>query len=171
MLTRHYTVEIAMPCPYSADLRERVLAACEHRQSSRAAIARWFQVSESTVYNWLTQARLDGRRQAKPHAGGPAPKLDTEARRVLQELVANDNDATLDEYCERLEQRTGCRISRTTMCVVLQSLHLLRKKRRSTLLNKLGTILSLSGTNSAKRLPRSIQIGSYLSTRRGSTRT
>ena len=65
-----------MPRPYCGDLRERVLLACEQGEGSRAAIARRFRVGESTIYTWLQVARTEGRRAAKPHAGGPPPKLD-----------------------------------------------------------------------------------------------
>lgn len=108
---------VAMAQPYSADLRERVLLACEHREGSREVIAHRFRVSVSTVYNWLQQARTEGRRQAKPHAGGPAPTLDGHPREVLRTLVAEDNDATLAEYVQRLAERTGCQVSDTTLCI------------------------------------------------------
>jgi transposase-like protein len=65
-----------MPRPYSADLRERALRACARAEASRAEIARRFEVAEATLYGWLKQAREEGRREAKPHAGGPAPTID-----------------------------------------------------------------------------------------------
>ncbi len=65
-----------MPRPYSADLRGRALRACERAEASRAAIARRFEVAEATLYAWLRQDREAGRREAKPHAGGPAPRVD-----------------------------------------------------------------------------------------------
>ena len=71
-----------MPKPYSADLRERVLAACEPGEAGRAAVAQRFNVSGATGYNWLRQAREEGRRAAKPHAGGPAPKVDADGHAV-----------------------------------------------------------------------------------------
>jgi transposase-like protein len=40
-----------MPRPYSADLRERALAACERREGSRAGIARRFVVGVSTLHD------------------------------------------------------------------------------------------------------------------------
>lgn len=122
---------VAMAQPYSADLRERVLLACEHREGSREVIAQRFRVSVSTVYNWWQQARSDGRRQAKPHAGGPAPTLDGHHRDVLRALVAEDNDATLAESGRRLVERTGCQVSDTTLCDVLNKMGLVRKKRPS----------------------------------------
>src|SRR4051794_41849751 len=58
-----------MPKPYSADLRERVLLAGEAGLPP-AIVARHFGVGLSTVYLWRQQARAEGRRCAKPHAGG-----------------------------------------------------------------------------------------------------
>lgn len=118
-----------MPKPYSADLRERVLVTCERAVLSRAEIARRFQLSEATVYNWLRQLREEDRRTAKPHAGGPQPKIDpTGGHDVLRDLVAEDNAATLAEYVEHFFERTGRRVSRAVMCQTLKALGLRRKK-------------------------------------------
>src|SRR5919199_4691147 len=92
----------SMPRPYSTDLRERVLVASERREGTQAAIARRFNVSEATVENWLRQARREGRRGPKPHAGGPSPRLGAAALAVLRALVLADNAATLQEYADRL---------------------------------------------------------------------
>jgi transposase-like protein len=79
-----------MPRPYSADLRERALRACERAEASRAAIARRFEVAEATLYGWLKQDREEGRRAAKPHAGGPAPTIDAAGLEVVRGLVEED---------------------------------------------------------------------------------
>ncbi len=100
-----------MPRAYSTDLRERVLVAWERREGTQAAIAHRFSVSEATVENWLRQARREGRREPKPHAGGPRPRLDAEALAVLRALVLEDNAATLQEDADRLAARTGVRVS------------------------------------------------------------
>ena len=59
-----------MPQPYSPDLRERVLVACERGDLPQVEIARRFQVCPATVSNWRRQEREEGRRAAKPHSGG-----------------------------------------------------------------------------------------------------
>jgi transposase len=118
----------AMPKPYSTDLRERVLLACE-AGAAPTQVAIRFRVGPSTVYLWRKQAREEGRREAKPHAGGPAPKVDEAGRDALRELVDEDNHATLAEYVERLAARTGQRISLALMCQLLQRLDRPRKKR------------------------------------------
>ena len=54
---------------YSADLRERVLAAVEAGESPEVA-ARRFAVGRSTAYRWVTAAHDEGRRVAKRMGGG-----------------------------------------------------------------------------------------------------
>ena len=120
-----------MPQPYSADLRERVLAAYEQGEGSQVAIARRFRVCPATVCNWIRQARKEGRRCPKPHRGGPAGRLGSHDLALLQGLVAETNDAYLDQYVERLFALTGKRVSRPVMCRTLQRLKLTVKKRRS----------------------------------------
>ena len=96
-----------MPGAYSADLRERVLRACERDGLSRVAVAAMVAVGETTVYRWLQAWRTEGRREARPHAGGPAPRLDAAAPDELKGVVAESNDLTLAEYAARLADRAG----------------------------------------------------------------
>jgi transposase len=117
-----------MPRAYSADLRERVLADCE-AGLGRAAAARRYRLGERTVYRWLAEAHAEGRRAAKPHAGGPRPVVEgTEA--VLQELATGPatRDATLAEQAELYEARTGRKLSPSTLCRAFRRLGLTRKK-------------------------------------------
>jgi transposase len=117
-----------MPGAYSADLRERVLLACEHGKLSRARIAEVFRVAESTVYRWLQTWRTEARREAKPHAGGPAPRLDAATLGKLETIVAEADDLGLAEYAARLSERTGVAASGPTVCRALRKLRLPRKK-------------------------------------------
>src|SRR3954451_11265442 len=116
-----------MPRPYSADLRERVLLADEAGVPP-AVIAQRFGVGLSTVYLWRQQARVEGRRCAKPHGGGRAPGIDPAGEAILRALVSERNDRTLDEYREQLAARAaGRRVSRPTLCRTLRRLGLWRK--------------------------------------------
>ena len=47
---------------------------------------------------------------------------------VLADLIENNNDATLDELCLMLKQKTGISISRATMGRMTQRLKLTVKK-------------------------------------------
>ena len=72
-----------------------MLQACARSKLSRAKIAALFHVGESTLYRWLGTWRSEGRREAKPHAGGPEPRLDAAALDELRALVAEANDLSL----------------------------------------------------------------------------
>ena len=117
-----------MPKPYSSDLRERALQACARGKLSRAKIAALFQVAESTLYRWLETWRSEGRREAKPHGGGPEPRLDAAALDELKAIVAEVNDLSLAEYATKLQERTGVSASGPTVSRALQKLGLPRKK-------------------------------------------
>ena len=80
-----------MPQPYSADLRERVLVACERGDLPQVEIAHRFQVCPATVSNWRRQEREEGRRCPKPHSGGVPSRLDAAALEVLRQLVVEDS--------------------------------------------------------------------------------
>jgi transposase len=118
-----------MPRAYSADLRERVLVACERREGAREVIARRFRVAVSSVHLWLKLARAAGWRGPRPGGHGRAP-LGGGAE-VLAALVAEQSDATLAEYADRLAARTGIRRSPAAICRALQRLGLVRKKKPS----------------------------------------
>ena len=113
---------------YSADLRGRVLLACERGRLSRTRIAALFQVAESTVDRWLQAWRREGRGAAKPHAGGPPPRLGKAALEKLAAIVAEANDLSLAEYAQKLLERAGVAASGPTICRALQKLGLRRKK-------------------------------------------
>ncbi len=106
--------------PYSTDLRERVLRACEVGDESQAAIARRFEISESAVRSWVRQLRQDGRRTPKPHGRGFRSILEEDDGAVLRALVAANNDATLAEYTRAFTARTGEEISESGVCRALQ---------------------------------------------------
>jgi transposase len=116
-----------MPSPYSADLRSRVITACSTRRCSREDIAAQFQISESTLYDWLRRWKQNGSLAPGPHGGGPTSELD---ERVLLELAQAEPDATLAEYAERLAERTGRRFSISWLSRALKRLGYSRKGRR-----------------------------------------
>jgi transposase len=132
-------------------LRERVLVAYEQGEGSQVALARRFRVCPATVCNWIRQARQEGRRSPKPHRGGPAGRLESHELVVLQGLVAETNDARLDQYAERLFDLTGKRVSRPVMCRTLQRLKLHPKKRLSGRLSRTSPRLPPSARLTASR--------------------
>ena len=83
-----------MPRPYSNDLRDRAIEAVEGGASWREAAER-FEVSASTVINWVRRWCETGRAAAKPSGGSVSP-LEEHADWLLH-LIAKQPDLTLDE--------------------------------------------------------------------------
>jgi transposase len=143
-----------MPRPYSADLRERVLAACERQDGSRAATARRFAVGQSTVYAWLRQAREEGRRAAKPARGGSPWLGGAAGQSALEAVLQEGRDATLAEFAAKLAARTGRRWSPSAVCRALRRLGWPRKKRQSARPSRRSAWMSWpSALRGAPRLP------------------
>ena len=99
---------------YSTDLRGRVLAAVEAGETPAAA-ARRFAVGRSTAYRWVAAAREEGRREAKPMRGGPAPRIRGEAEAAMLNLAGRPNHLTLAEIATRLAEAHGVRVHLTTV--------------------------------------------------------
>lgn len=95
--------------------------ACEHGRQSRAEIPAQFRVGETTLYRWQQRARAEHRRQAKPHAGGPPPKLDAAALEALRQLATEAGDLTLAEHAGRLAARVGLKASGPRVCRALRA--------------------------------------------------
>ena len=130
-MTRIWPGRQALPQPYSPDLRERVLVACERGDLPQVEIARRFQVCPATVSNWRRHEREEGRRAPKPHSGGVPSRLDAAALEVLRQLVVEDNDALLRESRERLAERAGVTVCLAVLCEALKRLRMRPKKDAS----------------------------------------
>ena len=157
-----------MPRPYSTDLREQVLRACERGRLRRVRIAALFGIGETTLYRWQQQARTESRRTAKPARGGRSPRLDGKSLDDLRALVAEANALTLAEYADRLAERAGVKVSGPTLCRALRKLGLVRNKPCARW-SRTGPGSPRSGRRGAPSWPRSTRAGSSASTRAGST--
>lgn len=118
-----------MPVPYSLDLRQRVIAACDEGRLKRHEIAEMYSVGESTIYEWLKLRETTKSLAPKPHTGGRSSELDPA---VLDELVAAENDRTLTEYAATYAGRTGRRYSIAQICRGLKQARLRRKKNAAS---------------------------------------
>jgi transposase len=86
-------------------------------------------VALSFVEKLFKQLRDTGDLAPKPHGGGPKPKLNAEQLPLVVTLVEADNDATLEELCAQLQEKTAIAMSHSTMGRILQKLNLTRKKK------------------------------------------
>jgi transposase len=116
----------------SLDLRQRIFAARESGEYSVRRISEIFGVAKATVKKLIRLKRETGSLvPRKPHPPALPIWTDTSMHEVVRALVSEDNDATLAEYCDRLEKRTGTRISVPQMSELLKQLRLYRKKNSS----------------------------------------
>jgi transposase len=112
---------------YSIDLRQKVVDAYEQQEGSQRELAERFKVSPNFVRLLLKRHQTEGTIEPKPHTGGFESKL-AHHLDLVQQLVEQDNDATLEELCAQLEQQAQIRVSPSTLCRTLQQLNLTRKK-------------------------------------------
>jgi transposase len=115
---------------YSLDLRKKFVEIYATEDISQRELARRFHVSLSFIEKLLKQWRETGDLAPKPHGGGHPPKLNADQRVLVQALVESNNDATLDELCQAIQQQTQVVVSRATMGRLVQQLNLTRKKKR-----------------------------------------
>lgn len=117
-----------MASPFSLDLRQRILQACDRRVGSHRQIAELFGVSQGFVEKLLGQVRHTGEVAAHRQGGGPASRVTDDVLAYIEQLVQGQPDITRAELAERLEQDGIVRISPTTVGRALHTLGLTRKK-------------------------------------------
>ena len=99
--------------------------------TSQRQLARRFKVSLSFIEKLIKQKKETGCIAPKGHGGGAQPKLTPHQKQVVADLVAANNDATLEELRDQLQAEIGIRVSRSTMSRFTQELMLTFKKNVS----------------------------------------
>lgn len=116
----------------SLDLRQRILAAYDKGQDTRAAVARRFDVSLGLVKKLLQQRRRTGDIAPRHRFSGRKATILPSHHRHLCQLLADKPDLTLPE----LRQATGLRCTLPAIHYALKKLDLTYKKRHSAPANK-----------------------------------
>ena len=109
------------------DIRERILAAYDQDEGTRAEVAHRFRVSLGMVKKLLQQRRRTGDIAPRHHLAGRKPMIVAAHHHQIRTLLAKKNDLTLEE----LRAATGLRCSLQAIHVVLARLGLTYKKRHS----------------------------------------
>jgi transposase len=117
--------------PYSIDLRQKIVDTYSNGEGSIRTIAKRFRVSTDCVRRLVKQHRMSGTIAPKAHGGGPQAKLTTAELEILQTLVAEDNDATLEQLAQRLAEKIQVVVSSSTISRAISKLNLTRKKKVS----------------------------------------
>lgn len=113
-----------MPIPYSQDLRDRVLAACDRAMKTKQ-IADLFGVSRSWVRRVKQRLREHG--EVAPRPPEPTARYAKIDRARLRELVETHPDATLVE----LRAMLGVQCAESAIWRALDKMGYTFKKRRS----------------------------------------
>jgi len=116
--------------PYSLDLRQKIIEVYTKEKISGRQLAIRFKVALSFVQKLIKQYDNTGDIHPRPHGGGKKLKLTEEQLEILGEIVSKNNDATLEELCKLLQQRTTVKVSRATMGRMMQRLNFTFKKKR-----------------------------------------
>ena len=122
--------------PYSIDFRQKIIEVYELERLSIRQLAKRFYVAKSFVQKLLKQYQQTGDIKPKRQGGNVPPKLQGAALVTLTEIIEANNDATLEELCELLEQETGIKVSRATLGRISQKLDYTFKKKLSMLRKK-----------------------------------
>ena len=120
--------------PYSIDIRTKIIEARNNANESIRQLAERFRVSYSFVNRLLRRYESTNSVEPLPHGGGKQPLIDAEQLNIVKRFVEEDNDATLQELSDRLQQKTGIKVSIPTMCRLVQKLNLTRKKKHFMLM-------------------------------------
>ena len=111
----------------SNDLRERIVAACDRGDGTRAQIADRYNVSPGMVKKLLQQRKRTGDIAHRHRFSGAKPKITPTHQQQLKRLVRDHPDMTLEELREAL----GVSCTPQAIHYVLERLGLSLKKRRS----------------------------------------
>ncbi len=113
--------------PYSMDLRERVVAACDAREGTREQIAERFGVGDRWIRKLLQQRRETGSIAPLPRNPGRKRALNDRQVERLRRLIKKRPDATLKE----LQKSLGVKISIAALHRAVRALDVTLKKSRS----------------------------------------
>ena len=117
---------------YSIDLRQKIVDAYAEGNVSQRQLAKQFRVALSFIEKLLKQHRETGNIAPKKRLHQTPTKLNAEQLKVLGHLVEENNDATLEELRDLLEQKTGVRIGRSTVDRMLGKLEFTVKKNSTS---------------------------------------
>jgi transposase len=100
---------------YSKDLRVRAVAAVE-RGIPRKDVVKTFSISLTTLKRWLRKKREGEDLSPGTSTGRKRRILSTpEDKQALWRQLEENEDATLERHCQMWEQKTGARVSISTM--------------------------------------------------------
>ncbi len=114
--------------PHSIEFRQKIIEVHEKEGTSIRKLAEGFCVAKSFIQKIVKQYKETGNICPQPQGGRPQPKLNQEQLIDLRKIIEVNNDATLEELCDLLEEKVQVRVSRATMGRITQKLNYTVKK-------------------------------------------
>ena len=114
---------------YSLDLRQKVLAAALRGDRTIREVASLFGVGTSFVNKLLDLHRRGQDIAPRPHGGGYPARLLPCHEKLLRRQVRRQQDTTLEELRDHLQEQEGLSVSVSTVSRALIRLDLGRKKK------------------------------------------
>lgn len=114
--------------PHSIEFRQKIIEVHGQERISIRKLAERFCVAKSFIQKLVKQYKETGDIRPYPQRGSPEPKLKKEQLIDLIEIIETNNDATLEELCNLLEDKIQVRVSRATMGRITQKLNYTVKK-------------------------------------------
>ena len=118
--------------PYSLEFRRRIIDTYAEGNTSQRQLARRFRVAPSFVQKILKQYRETGSIEPKQRLEQTPTKLNSAQLDILKNIVEANNDATLAELCDLLEEEANIRVGVSTMFRMLEKQNLTLKKNTSS---------------------------------------
>jgi transposase len=116
---------------YSVDFRQKIVDTYFNEKISIAKLAKRFCVAKSFVQKIIKQWRETGDLNPRIPSGGQKLKLSQSQLIIVGDWVNEKNDITLEKIQQRLEEEEKVKVSLSTICRLLESLNLSRKKKHS----------------------------------------
>ena len=113
--------------PYSADLRQRIIAALEEGAANRA-VAERFDVSLSSVKRYKRLWKTKETVAPKPIPGRP-PHIKESQQQQFRDLVASKTNWTLATLGDAWKEQTGVKPTLSVLSDTCKRLNITRKKR------------------------------------------
>jgi len=126
---------------YSLDLRERIVQSYLDGEGSQHDLAKRFLVSPTTVKAYLRLYRETGGLLPREHNRGRKPAVKTKQLSLIKILLEKQSVMTLAELCTAFQEKTGIKVSSTSMYRTIEKINWTYKKRLYVLKSKIEKIL------------------------------
>ncbi len=118
-------------------MRQRVVQSYLDGEGSQYELAKRFLVSPTTVKAYLRLYRETGGLLPREHNRGRKPAVNTKQLSLIKKLLEKQSDMTLAELCTAFEQKTGVKVSSTSMYRAIEKINWTYKKRLCVLESKI----------------------------------